>query len=176
MSLYRHNPDSLARVLTFFVLLGPAAYGLPEDENMPLEIEANYNEIYLDRGYSVYRGSEDEPAIATRGSMRISGQEIVVEREAGVIARVTARGSATTPARFQQQPAVDQAIVHASGAILLFDNQARLVTADGDAEFSQAGNTLNGQHIEYNLDTRFASASGGDTSERVRMYIPPLAE
>ncbi|MDR0781771.1 MAG: lipopolysaccharide transport periplasmic protein LptA [Pseudomonadales bacterium] len=151
------------------LLLTPAALALPEDRLQTLEIEAMSNELFLDRGYFIYRGTAARPAVATQGTMRISGIEIIAERGEDGISKVTATG---TPARFQQQPETTQTLIHASGDTLVFDNTAQLVTADGNAEFSQAGNTLKGDHIEYNLQTRRAAATGRD-GQPVNMFIPP---
>ena len=157
-------------VLTATLLVSSFAWGLPEDEQQPLEIQSSSNEMFLDLGYFIYRGTQAQPAVATQGSMKISGVEIIVERGADGIAKVTATGS---PARFQQQPEANQAIVHARGKVLVFDNVSRLVTADEEAEFDQGGNTLSGHHIEYDMQTRRVSASGLD-GQPVNMFFPPL--
>jgi lipopolysaccharide export system protein LptA len=140
---------------------------LPEDQNQQIDIEASSSEINLDQGQYIYRGTETNPAHITQGSMEIFGTEIRIEYSDGVLKRVTASG---TPARFQQQPAVDQEMIHASGHTLDYDNAKRMLNIDGEAEFNQAGNVLSGHHIDYNLDTRNANASSID-GQPVRMEI-----
>lgn len=164
-----HHLSCKAFGLLAALLMAPLAQSLPEDEQQPLEIESVSNEMYLDRGYFVYLGTEAQPAVATQGSMKISGLEIIVERGNGKIAKVTATGN---PARFQQQPETDQPIVYARGKVLVFDNVAGLVTADEEAEFEQGGNTLSGHHIEYNVESRRVSAAGLD-GRPVNMFFPP---
>ncbi len=168
-----HAPD-LRRTLFFLVagLLPVCAFALPEDAQQ--EISADYSsiDVFMDQGLFVYTGSAEKPTCITQGTLKICGAEIRLERaEDGSLRKVTATGS---PARFQQQPAADQELVHASGQTLVFDNVAQLVTADEDAEFSQAGNVLTHQHIEYNIATRRYSASG-TTDEPGHMIIPPRA-
>ncbi|GEM_PF-507757 len=150
-------------------LATPLAFGLPEDEQKPLEIEATSSELFLDEGYYVYRGTPEKPAVATKGSMKISGLEIIAEQRDGVFTKVTATGS---PARFQQQPEADKPVVFISGKTLVFNNADQFVTADGEAEYIQGGNTIKGDHLEYNIQTRRAAASGTD-GRPVNMFIPP---
>lgn len=154
------------------LLLPRAAHALPEDANQPIDVDAATTELFLDEGLVVYTGSREAPACIKQGTLQICGGEIRLERaENGDLRQVTATGS---PARFQQQPAANQGLVHASGAKLVFDSVAQLITADGDAEFSQSGNVLTHQHIEYDIETRHASASGDD-GERGSMRIDSTA-
>ncbi|HEY0962371.1 MAG TPA: lipopolysaccharide transport periplasmic protein LptA [Pseudomonadales bacterium] len=169
----RRVPELVPTLLLVAALVPRGATALPEDAQQEIEVDSEAAELFLDEGLIVYTGSESEPACITQGTLKICGNEIRLERAPGAEAglqKVTATG---TPATFQQQPAADQQLAHASGGTLVFDNVTRLVTADGDAEFSQAGTVLTHQHIEYNLDTRRASASS--SGERGQMRIPPNA-
>ena len=99
--------------------------------------------------------------------MEIFGTEIRIEYKDDMLKRVIATGA---PARFQQQPAADQAVIHASGQTLDYDNSRRMLNVDVEAEFNQAGNVLSGHHIDYNLDTRNANATSID-GKPVRMEL-----
>jgi len=160
-------------LLAGLMLPGVACIALPDDAQQPILIEASSTELLLDRGYYVYRGTAESPARITQGSMQISGVEITVERSEGMLRKVTATGE---PARFQQQPAADKAVIHASGNTLVYDNSARLIFADDNAEFHQADSSLSGFHIEYNLDTSNVNATGRNADERARMIIPSVQE
>ncbi|MGV3592605.1 MAG: lipopolysaccharide transport periplasmic protein LptA [Gammaproteobacteria bacterium] len=155
------------------MLASPVAIALPEDAQQEIEVDSEGAELFLDEGLIIYTGSATEPACITQGTLKICGAEIRLERapgDEGGLQKVTATG---TPATFQQQPAADQELAHAQGRTLVFDNVTRLVTADGDARFSQAGTVLTHQHIEYNLDTRRASASSSGAMGQMR--LPPGA-
>jgi lipopolysaccharide export system protein LptA len=150
-------------------LLPALAFGLPDDAEQLIVVDSLYNELLFDQGLFVYRGTAEQPARITQGSLEISGIEIRLEKASdGSLRKVTVTG---TPARFQQQPAADQEIVHASGLTIVFDNGAQLLTLDESAELSQAGNVLTHQHIEYNLETRSASSSGSNEAQG-RMTFP----
>jgi lipopolysaccharide export system protein LptA len=165
-----HAPDMRRTTLVLLasLLLPACAFALPEDASKKVDVDFTNIDLFLDQGLVVYTGSTDKPACATQGSVRICGTEIRLENaEDGSLKKVTATGS---PARFQQQPAADQELVHASGETLVYDNVAQLVTADENAEFSQAGYALSHQHIEYDISTRRASSSGDGQG---RMTVTP---
>jgi lipopolysaccharide export system protein LptA len=174
MSLHR-NPELRRPLLALVVILLPAwAQALPEDDAQRVESE-NFASIEgsLDQGVLIQKGHPGMPTCITQGSRVICGDEIRIERADGSLKKVTATG---TPATFQQQPEVNKGIVHFSGLTLVFDNEARLVTLDGDAKFSQDGNELAHHHIEYHLDTRIWKANQGDTEEQGHMqFTPPPA-
>jgi lipopolysaccharide export system protein LptA len=161
-----------ALVVLNAVLLAPGALALPEDRQQTLTFEAVSSELLLDRGVYVYRGTPQQPAVATQGTMKITGLEITVESSDNDITKVTTTG---TPAHFQQQPAADQAVAHISGDTLVFDNAKQLVTADGNAQYTQAGRELSGNHLEYNIQSRTATAAARD-GELVNMFIPPAPD
>lgn len=169
----RRAPEFVLTLSFAAMLASPAAIALPEDAQQEIEVDSEGAELFLDEGLIIYTGSATEPACITQGTLKICGAEIRLERAAGDeggLQKVTATG---TPATFQQQPAADQQLAHAQGRTLVFDNVARLVTADGDARFSQAGTVMTHQHIEYNLDTRHASASSSGAMGQMR--LPPGA-
>ena len=170
----RHQILELHRPLLLLVaLLAPAwVHGLPEDEAQEIASEDYASiELSLDEGAWVQKGHPGVPTCINQGSRVICGDEIRIERaENGSLKKVTATGM---PARFEQQPEANQGIVHFSGLTLVFDNEARLLTIDGEANFSQDNNALAHHHIEYHLDTRRIIANGGDTDAQGRMQVTP---
>lgn len=164
-------------MFAFAALAVPLGAGaLPEDDTQQIVSEEYASiELALDEGEVIQIAHPDRPTCISQGSRKICGAEIRFQRaDDGTIRRVTATG---TPASFQQQPAIDQEIVHFSGLTLLFDNEARLLTIDGEARYSQGQNELTQQHIEYHLDARRVVANDGDTDgdteSRGRMIITP---
>lgn len=146
-------------------LLGSFVVALPDDLNQDMLTSCPArSESFLDRGLEICRGTETEPAVMSQGSLKLSGLEITIERDAGLIRKVTASGS---PASFQQQPEINQAVVFANGTNIIFDNGAQLITIEGEATFSQAG-TINttAEHIEYDITNRKLDAT------QMNMVIP----
>lgn len=162
-----------SHLLPVLILLGliPVGVGaLPDDREKPINIDASSNEVLLDEGLTIYYGSSEEPAVISQGSMRIAGQEISVKRVDGAVEIFTVTGS---PARFEQQPGVDQAIIHGSGGKVTYDRAAQLLTIEEDARLIQGDNTLNAYHVEYDMAANRVNAKSRDDADRIHMSIQP---
>lgn len=156
------------------LLLGSSAYvlplmALPEDAQQPFESESASSDLLLDEGLVIYRGTAEVPAKVQQGSLLITGIEIRIQRQNDVLQSVTATGN---PARFQQQPARDQELVHASGNQIKLDNLAHVLAIDVAAELILGGNTVRANHIDYNIETRRGNATGIMGGEPARTIIP----
>jgi lipopolysaccharide export system protein LptA len=167
----------LRRLLLALVAAALPAWSsaLPEDDAQEI-LSSDYAsiELALDEGELVQKAHADRPTCITQGTRVICGAEIRIQRaDDGSLRKITSIG---TPARFQQQPAANQEVAHFNGQTLVFDNEARLLTIDGDAKFSQGKNELSHQHIEYNLDTRRISATGDANALGSGRFTPPPAE
>jgi lipopolysaccharide export system protein LptA len=126
---------------------------LPDDLNQDMVTSCPArSESFLDQGLEICRGTADNPAEINQGSLKISGLEFRIEREQGFIRTITATGS---PAAFQQQPEVDQAIVYANGTSITLDNETQLIIIQGEASFSQEGTIeTTAERIEYDIANR----------------------
>jgi lipopolysaccharide export system protein LptA len=125
------------------------------------------SESFLDQGLEICRGTNDEPAQISQGSLKLSGLEFRIEREQGFIRMITATGS---PATFQQQPELDQAIAYAIGATIIFNNETQVIIIQGDAAFSQEGTIdTTAERIEYDIANRKLDAT------QMNMVIPATA-
>ena len=103
------NKSSGTNKLTEILVMGlllcsccSVALSLPEDEFQKLTASASRNDIDMANGIVIYYGTTENPAVITRGSMRISGLTITVEQANGELMKVTAEGN---PARFQHHNA-----------------------------------------------------------------------
>ena len=158
----------LPSILLFAALAASPLHALPEDAEQDMVISSDRSELFLDQGRVVHYGTAEVPAEISQGSLHVSGLELVIEQEEGELRRVIATGE---PARFQQQPEADQAVVHASGRTIVFDNVSRRLVIEEEATLNQEGRgTTTGRRIEYEMDTRRISAEGG-----VQAVIPPRA-
>ena len=155
------------------LVLAAVAQALPEDANQPILTESHSSEVDLDLGLITYYGTEEEPVRISQGSMLITGSEIKIQRENGVLRNVVATGM---PAHFQQQLEAGQPLLHASGLTLTFDNGAQTRTIEQNAQISQEGEggySMSSHRFDYDLRARRASATRSPDGEPVRMLIPP---
>lgn len=142
----------------------PAMLALPEDASAPITIDADSFSGSLEGGWSTLKRTDANPARISQGSLVIEGVEIRIFSENGEVQSVIATGS---PARFQQQPAVDKPLIRGSGKEIRLDNGTRLLSLDQGVELNQNDIIYSGAHIDYNLDSR--QVNGTD----VHMTVPP---
>lgn len=165
-------PKLQTTLIALAIALPVAAHALPEDDAQLIEShDARTLELSLNEGEVVQTAFADRPTCITQGSRKICGAEIRFERnENNSLKKVTATG---TPATFEQRPEADQEIVHFSGETLVFDQDAQLLTIDGDGKLSQGRNNMSHEHIEYHLDTGRIILDQGATDAGGRMSIAP---
>lgn len=166
------RPGLLLAALT--LCLGSVCLALPEDAGKPTVFDGSDSE-YLQKGdlsILVLTGTNEKPAIITQGTLKISGLKIEMESRNEAVLKITATGQ---PASFQQQLAVNEAPVLASGQQVTLDNTAKVLSVDNNAELIQAGKTISAHHFEYDLQTRNYKANMSPDGERVRIVIPPPA-
>lgn len=154
--------------LISFGLLTSTSLALPEDINQDMITSCPArSESFLDQGLEICRGTSNEPAEINQGSLKLSGLEIRIEREQGNISTITVSGS---PAAFQQQPEIEQAVVYASGSSITFNNENQMIIIQGSAAFSQEGTIdTSAERIEYDIANRKLDAT------QMNMIIPATA-
>jgi len=158
--------------MTFLACLtASAVFGLPEDADQPVVINFDNSEVMLDEGIQILYGTNEEPAQVTQGTLKIIGLQITIERPDSVIQKVTVIGS---PARFQQQPSIDQDIVIAEGNNIVLDNDTQHLAVDGQARFIQGSNVFSGCHIDYYIETGLLKApTCPDGEQNEATFSPP---
>lgn len=158
------NPKAILRFANLMLFSAGVAlsccntWALPEDKQKNIQIDNPSGDAALNGEDVTLRGTADKPARVIQGTMEISGLEIHIDRQNGSLQSITASGN---PARFQQQPASDQEIVHVSGQSMTLDNLKQAVSVDTSAEYQQGGNSMSANHLDYNMETGSANATGG---------------
>lgn len=130
--------------------LAQPVMALPEDAKQIIEIEGPAGSSLQSSGWIVLKGTAANPAKIKQGTLLITGLEIRLLQKNNELQSATATGS---PARFQQQPAKDKALIQGSGRQITLNNAAKLLTITTDGELSQEGNLVQSSEIEYHIDT-----------------------
>lgn len=169
------NMRSIANIPVIFlvvagIVLPAPLLALPEDADQPIVGTYDNSLLLLDEGKQVFNGVPGEPAQITQGTLKITGQEITIERADGEVKRITVTGS---PAHYEQQPAVDQAIVTAEGQTITVDYDAQHVSAVGDVMFTQGSDQWSGCQIDYYLETRQLSTPRCPDGSQARAILAP---
>ena len=156
-----------ALLLAGAALLPPAAQALPGDREQPIAVEADRAVRDEKAGETIYSGD----VRLVQGSLVIEADTLTIYHSRDLAERVVAVGE---PARMQQQPEVEEAVIHAAARRITYFTAEERVVLVKDAEVEQDGATVRGERIVYLIRERLvradASRSGG---ERVQVVIPP---
>lgn len=149
------------------VLLPVQLQALPEDAEQPINITYDRSLLLLDDGREIYYGS---PAVITQGTLKITGQEITIERIDGEVNQITVTGNL---AHYEQQPAIDQAVVTAEAETITLDYDAQHVSAIGRAKFTQGNDQWTACQVNYYLENRQLSTSGCPDGSQAEVILAP---
>lgn len=163
-------PSTSLILLASLLIAAHYSYALPSDQQQPIEIFSNNAQHDNKSGQSSYMGD----VIVTQGSIKVEADTVTIQRETAI---VEATGA---PARFQQQPEIDQPPINAHANTIYYARDKGLVELNGNASIEQGDTLITGQRIVYNveLQTLDASSPSADKSQppqRVRVVIPPQA-
>ncbi len=150
------------------------------DENAPLHIEANQLEIHEKNDFSIYNGD----VIITKGSLKITGDKIIIKNKDGKLHSVHINGS---PATFFQLNDLDEAIT-AESNMMDYQAQSGILELKDNAKLIKNKNHFSSEHIIYNTLKDIVKAGGqyssssqkstagksaSEKSPRVRITIYP---
>ena len=144
------------------------APALPDDQDKPIQIEADGVEIDDGRQMSIYSGNVE----VQQGSMRLWADQVTVNhQESRQPSRIVATGS---PARYRQLIEKGGNEVKARARRLEYDASSEELVLIGDAELNQGKDSFKSDRILY--DRAKAVVKGGASAQgkqRVRISIDP---
>ena len=141
---------------------------LPDDTEQPIRIVTDEAVRDEKTGRTVYRGNVE----LVQGTIRITADKITVYKIATEGDKIVAEG---TPARMQQQPKPDSAIMHARGNVIEYYRDEERLHLRDNAQVEQGGSTVRGDRIDYFINQQLVKATADEsgTRRRVEVIIPP---
>ena len=158
--------------ITALALTSLSASALPNDHRQPITLQSDQAEFDRINSTTTYSGS----VIMEQGSMQIKAEKVIIYGDANSIVRIIAEG---TPAQFKQTPEVDSKPVTASGNVLEYNVDEKVLYLLENASLKQEGAILTGPKITYNVEQAVVQAGQTDQKNgdsRIRMVIPPSTE
>ncbi len=150
-------------------LLGTGwAAALPDDREQPIQITADSALRDEKQGFTVYTGNVH----MVQGSLQIDADKLTIYHENEQADRVVAEGA---PARMQQQPDVDEAVVHARAENIEYLRSKEEIYLRRNAYIDQDGATVTGDSIVYFINEQKVQADAAKAPDgpRVITVIPP---
>ncbi|MCK4743047.1 MAG: lipopolysaccharide transport periplasmic protein LptA [Sulfuriflexus sp.] len=163
-----NNSTLLALLIT---LLFPfQAMALNTDSDQPMNIEADRVDIDDEKGTNIFTGN----VVITRGSIRISGDKVVVYRDKEKnLDKIHSTGN---PAHFQQTPDNKNVPVISEAKELFYDAVKEILIMRRNGKIIQGGDTFTGDHIIYDskrnkITAKQSKSTGGSKSGKGRVHI-----
>lgn len=149
-------------LLCLFNFIG-SNQALETDRQQPINIEADQAEQVSNNGIETitYTGNVK----ISQGSMKISGNKVIVYSEGRQVSRVIAEG---TPANFEQQSQSQEPPVKASAKTLDYQLNKNTILMKNNASLKQGKSFVSGKTINFNLLTEQVKAQ-----TRVKMVLEP---
>lgn len=142
---------------------------LPSDRDEPIHGVANSLVVDQKTGISTYSGAVK----IQQGSLVISADKITVHTKTdSSIKKIVAVGS---PARFQQQPELDQSVVTATADSITYVPDDERLLLIKNASIEQDGQVMKAPRIDYDLIKEIMKAKQSNGT-RVDIFIPPKSE
>lgn len=161
----------LLRALSLCLCTSLASYSwaLPEDADAPIVIRADNGEFDQKTNQAIYKGNVQ----VDQGTMRVNAERMVVHRKDKKVTRITFFGDSSTPARYQQQLALDEGKVKARADTITYYTQRELLDLEGHAYLTQQGNEVTGNTIKYDIVAGKVNATSKPNSGPVKVIIMP---
>ena len=142
------------RVLSIVLLLHlPTALGLDSDRDQPATVEADEVEYDFRTGERTYKGN----VIVEQGSMRITGDKLIVIYKNDQLQSATATGS---PASFKQRPEGKSQDVVGKAKKIHLDQVKNILTLVDSASLQQGPDQAKGETIVYDINNEKLSIKG----------------
>lgn len=162
--------NSVLFALAISLLFPLQAIALNTDSSQPMNIEADRVDIDDEKGTNIFTGN----VVITRGSIRISGDKVVVYRDKQKnLDKIHSTGK---PAHFQQTPDNKNVPVIAEAKELFFDAVKEILIMRRDGKILQGGDTFTGDHIIYDskrnkITAKQSESTSGSKNNKGRVHI-----
>jgi len=142
-------------------------WGLSNDRNQPLVIEADKASLDEDTGIAVYSGN----VLLQQGTMQFKGNQMTVYIEDDGVERVVLEGR---PASYVQRMEDDQNEQQAEAGRIEYQTDAQLIILEQDARVWREGSEeFSSNRIVVNLRKNTVKAGGDSPGSRVRIILQP---
>jgi lipopolysaccharide export system protein LptA len=160
----RHNRNLLLACTLLLLLPGPVL-ALKTDRQQALEVNADATDGTLGDGTATLEGNVE----IRQGTLLITADIATVEKVDGRVRRFELNGN---PVHLQQE-IEEQGLVIAESRKVEYEVATGIVTLTGEADVVHPQYHINGEVLEYDMNTQHFQGTGGDTNGRIRIRLAP---
>ena len=154
-------------IFTLYLVFIYSSYAaaLTNDSSKPINIQADSAEINDATGVSTYKGNVK----ITQGSMRLTGDIVVLETANKKVKKIIATGNLST---FKQETD-DGRLINAEAEKMVYDITGNKITLTNNAKLTEAGNTFASDKITFFTDKEIVQAGSSSGNDRVNITVFP---
>jgi len=157
----------IQQVILLLLFLPLAAWGLADDRNQPMHIEADSASLNEKTGISTYAGNVH----VQQGTLNLRGEQMTVQLSDNKIESIVLTGN---PATFVQRPEGKDTDQHANaGRIEYYASDDRVILLDKARIWQSGTEELRSDRIVFSLKDNTVNAGGNNSADRVHITLQP---
>jgi lipopolysaccharide export system protein LptA len=160
----KRHKRTLLLAITLLMLPGPLL-ALKSDRQQALEVNADATDGTLGDGTATLQGNVE----IRQGTLLITADIAQVEKVDGKVRRFELNGN---PVHLQQE-IEEQGLVTAEARKVEYVVATGIVTLTGEADVVHPQYRINGEILEYDMNTQHFQGTGGDNNGRIRIRLAP---
>ena len=157
--------EHLHLLLIAMLLIPAPVMALKSDRQQPLEVNADATDGTLGDGTATLQGNVE----IRQGTLLITADIAEVEKVDGKVRRFELNGK---PVHLQQE-IEEQGLVTAEAKKVEYVVATGIVTLTGEADVVHPQYHINGEVLEYDMNTQHFKGKGGDKNGRIRIRLAP---
>jgi lipopolysaccharide export system protein LptA len=160
----KRHKRKLLLAITLLMLPG-SVLALKSDRQQALEVNADATDGTLGDGTATLQGNVE----IRQGTLLITADIAQVEKVDGKVRRFELNGN---PVHLQQE-IEEQGLVTAEARKVEYVVATGIVTLTGEADVVHPQYRINGEILEYDMNTQHFQGTGGDNNGRIRIRLAP---
>lgn len=162
--IMKRHKRKLLLAITLLMLPG-SVLALKSDRQQALEVNADATDGTLGDGTATLQGNVE----IRQGTLLITADIAQVEKVDGKVRRFELNGN---PVHLQQE-IEEQGLVTAEARKVEYVVATGIVTLTGEADVVHPQYRINGEILEYDMNTQHFQGTGGDNNGRIRIRLAP---
>ena len=143
-------------------------FALPEDANLPIEVEADSVIVNETSGFNEFSGNAE----VRQGSLLMTANLIQVQTNADGVETMKATGTIDNPAKYIQSQENQARLIEATAALITYDVNEGIIFLVGNAYLIQGFDSFSGDSLTYDINNDKVIVKGSeDGTQRVKFKI-----
>lgn len=155
-------------IVFFGIFLSTLAFGLAEDSQQPIEVEADSVIVDESSGFNEFIGNAE----VKQGSLRMTADLIQVQTNSEGVETMLAKGTIENPAKYTQSQESQPRFIEATANLITYDVNKGVIFLDGNANLIQGFDSFSGDKLNYDIENDKVTVLGSeDGTQRVKFKI-----